>query len=187
VTLNTTFGKDYVSLQLLQVAKLIKLRDVLKTERAVFVTQNYGYDTHAAYASTYSNSLFGWVDAGLGSFVNEMKAQGIWDDVVVLTVSEFGRTLSANGAGTDHAWGGNHWVASGSLKGGQILGTYPDDLSDNGALNIGRGRILPSSSWEAVWNGVVTWFGVDSTHLDVVLPNAKNFPGGLFSESDLFN
>lgn len=184
VTLNTTFGTDYVSRQLMQVAKLIKLRSELKTERAVFVTQNYGYDTHNTFNMS---NLFGWIDTGMNSFVQEMKKQGIWDDIVVVTVSEFGRTLTPNNGGTDHAWAGNHFVAGGSVKGGRILGKYPDTLTDEGTFNIGRGRLLPSTSWEAIWNGVVQWFGVDGDHLPYVLPNAKNFPNGLFSVSDLFN
>jgi uncharacterized protein YceK len=35
---------------------------------------------------------------------------GIWDGVTVVTVSDFGRTLTSNGLGTDHAWGGNHFI-----------------------------------------------------------------------------
>jgi hypothetical protein len=53
--------------------------------------------------------------------------------------------------------------------------------------NLCRLKLLPSTSWEALWNGLVEWFGVDSSQLDYVLPNAKNFPGQLFKKSDLFN
>ena len=42
----------------------------------------------------------------LENFVTEMKAQGIWNDVVILTISDFGRKLVPNGRGCDHAWGG---------------------------------------------------------------------------------
>ena len=39
--------------------------------------------------------------------LKEMKAQSIWDDVVVVCISEFARTLMGNtGNGSDHAWGG---------------------------------------------------------------------------------
>ena len=37
------------------------------------------------------------VDAVLGAFEKEMKAQGLWDSVSVLTISDFGRTLTSNG------------------------------------------------------------------------------------------
>ena len=52
----------------------------------------------------------------------------MWDDTVVVVQSEFARTLTSNGAGTDHAWGGNTLVLGGSVKGGRILGSYPDRL-----------------------------------------------------------
>lgn len=49
-------------------------------------------------------------------FVAEMKAQNMWDSVTVLTASDFGRTLTNNGAGTDHAWAGHDFVLGGALK-----------------------------------------------------------------------
>jgi uncharacterized protein (DUF1501 family)/uncharacterized protein (DUF1800 family) len=184
-SLVTAFGTDSMSRQFEQVAKLIKIRDQLNTERAVFVTQRGGYDTHGTFDLS---KLFGDIDTGMSSFVEEMKAQGIWDDVVVMTVSEFGRTLTSNGGGTDHAWGGNYFVAGGKVKGGRVLGAYPDTLNSDGDLNIGRGRVLPTTSWEAVWKGVLQWFGVSDGKMSEVLPNAGNFPGGqLFSQGDMFN
>lgn len=67
------------------------------------------------------------------------------------------RTLTTNGQGTDHAWGGIHLVAGGKVRGGQILGKYPDSLLDSGSVALGRGRILPTTPWEAMWNGIVDW------------------------------
>ena len=67
-------------------------------------------------------------------------SQGIWEDVLVVSISDFGRTLSSNGAGTDHGWGGIHFLAGGSVRGGKIFGKYPETLEEDGELNIGRGR-----------------------------------------------
>jgi uncharacterized protein (DUF1501 family) len=83
----------------------------------------------------------------------------------------------------------------GHIKGGQILGEYPSDLTLAGPLVDGRGRIIPTTSWDAVWNGVLEWLGIsDQTDLDYCLPNAANtvnavegmgsFP--LFTRDDLF-
>ena len=73
------------------------------------------------------------------------------------------------------------------MKGGRILGEYPTDLSINSPLNIGRGRLIPTTPFEAVWNGVSEWLGVDTDKdLDKVLPNRKSFPGRLFDENDLY-
>ena len=68
-----------------------------------------------------------------------------------------------------------------------MLGTYPDDLTDDGEQNIGRGRLIPTTSWEAVWQGLAQWLGVDEAHMDTVLPNRANFDvSDLFTEDDLF-
>lgn len=186
-SVTTNFStQSSLSLQLLQVAKLIKSRDKLETERAVFFVQSGGYDTHATFDLS---PLFGSVDAALASFEKEMKLQGVWDSVAILSVSEFGRTLTPNGGGTDHAWSGHHFLAGGAVKGGQVLGQYPESLQLSNELNLGRGRFLPTNSWEAVWKGLIQWFGVtDAAALDAILPNLKNFPDSqVWSETDLFN
>jgi uncharacterized protein (DUF1501 family) len=73
VTLSTQFNEnEYFSRQMKEVAKLIKLRSELETERAVFVTQQYGFDTHASFDLP---SLLSPINRGLQSFVAEMKAQ----------------------------------------------------------------------------------------------------------------
>ena len=79
---------------------------------------------------------------------------GLWEQVVLLSASDFGRTLSSNGLGTDHGWGGNNFLIGGGLSGGKVLGSYPNatQLGKGGALNIGRGRVIPTTSWEAVWH-----------------------------------
>merc|ERR1711916_20193 len=106
-TLATSFGTDRVSSQLKQVSRLIKLRTQLETERDVFVINRGGYDTH----NTFDLSpMFQDTNAGITSFVAEMKAQGVWDNVVMMSVSDFGRTIASNGQGTDHAWSANHFV-----------------------------------------------------------------------------
>ena len=113
--------------------------------------------------------------------------------VAIATLSDFGRTLTSNGRGTDHAWGGNHVVMGGEVRGGQILGAYPSTLTESDAnpLNIGRGRLIPTTPWEAMWNGLGEWFGVSADEMDVVLPNKQRFnasnPHHLFSREQLFN
>lgn len=47
--------------------------------------------------------------------------------------------MSGNsGDGTDHGWGGINFMLGGSVKGGKILGSYPDDLTVNNELDIGK-------------------------------------------------
>ncbi len=184
--LSTNFTKSALDQQMIQVAKLIKaLPDATGVERAVFFTQTGGFDTH----NTFNLSpMLGTVDTALGNFADEMKAQGRWDDVVVITVSDFARTLTSNGQGTDHAWGGNHFVAGGSVKGGQILGTYPTTLTDDGDVILSRGRVIPTMPFEALWKGISEWFGVPDAEMDKVLPNIKNFPAEkIYGKAQMFN
>jgi len=86
-------------------------------------------------------------------------------------------------------------LTTGKVKGGRILGEYPSDLTEESSLNLGRGRIQPTTSWESLWNGIAIWFGItDEKDLDAVLPYRKYrtwymyLPGNekLYSDSDLF-
>jgi len=73
------------------------------------------------------------------------------------------------------------------VKGGRIIGKYPGDLTDSGPLNLGRGRVLPTTSYESVWNAIALWFGVKEDDLGEVLPNRQSFAGNLFSLEDIFH
>ena len=60
-------------------------------------------------------------------------------------------------------------------------------MTDSGTTNIGRGRVIPTLPWEAMWYGIVKWFGVQDGQLSTVLPNAGNFPASLlFDKDELF-
>ena len=69
------------------------------------------------------------------------------------------------------------------MQGGRILGTYPDRLGDDGEWNIGRGRVLPSTSWESMWRPVAQWMGVEDDRMATVLPNLANFPDAIDMET----
>ena len=129
------------------------------------------------------------LDTSLTHFVNEMKAQGYWNDVTLVLVSDFGRTLTANsGGGSDHGWGGNYFVLGGDVKGGQVLGKYPEDISTEGPYNIGRGRLMPTTAWESVWNSVAQWMGLEGeADLNYCMPNRLQTGAKLYTKSDVFN
>ena len=78
-------------------------------------------------------------------------------------------------------------MAGGSVKGGQILGQYPDFSTDNPAW-IDRGRFVPTTPWDAVWNGVANWLGIrDDASLEYAVPNRGTFREcELFYDSQLF-
>jgi len=178
------FGRDSLNRQFQQVAKLIKLRTELKHERAAFFTSIGGWDTHTSLTPPW-----GRVEDALSKLVTELKAQGVWNDVVILSVSDFGRTMTSNGQGTDHAWGGNHFVAGGSVRGRRFHGQYPDTLKPEGDMNLGgRGRLIPYLGWESLWAPIVEWMGVTPAQIDKVLPNLHYFTKAnrVIKRSDLF-
>jgi uncharacterized protein (DUF1501 family) len=75
----------------------------------------------------------------------------------------------------------------GGVKGKQIVGTYPDNLTDDGDLSLGRGRMIPTTSWEAVFSPLAEWAGVGDSDLDNVCPNRDSFPSSHFTPaSELF-
>mmetsp|Transcript_4289 Transcript_4289/g.9709 ORF Transcript_4289/g.9709 Transcript_4289/m.9709 type:complete len:891 (+) Transcript_4289:2-2674(+) len=103
-------------------------------------------------------------------------------------MSEFGRTITPNTSyGSDHAWGGNAFVFGGQVKGGQILGPYPKSFDNTDETNIGRGRLIPSISWESMWYGIANWYGISKfEEMNVVLPNNGNFGCQLFTDKDMY-
>merc|ERR1719203_1460610 len=189
VTLDTSFPTNtgFVS-SLAQVSKVIKARNEIGNDRQFFFINAGGWDTHSEQNDYFGNLMSG-LNNGISAFKNEMKAQGLWDSVTLVMASDFGRTLVANSNdGTDHAWGGNYFVLGGSMNGvgGKILGEYPDNLTDAGPLNIGRGRLIPTTSWDAIFNAVAQWAGVtEEADLAEVLPNRNKF-NGLFTRKQLF-
>jgi uncharacterized protein (DUF1501 family) len=94
-----------------------------------------GFDTHSRQQSTLDRLLLE-LNAAFSAFVSNMKARGIWDNLIVLVFSEFGRTNRENGSGgTDHGGANSIFLAGGPVSGGQVIGEIaPTDLSNNGWL-----------------------------------------------------
>jgi len=172
--------------QLREVAKLIKISKTEKfVERSGYVTQMGRFDTHND-AREIVNQNFNAINVGLKSFVNELKAQKVWDDVVVVAMSDFGRKLPPNGLGTDHAWGGNYFVLGGGIRGGHMLGEFPSRLHEE--HHVRGGRVIPTTPWEAVWHGVAQWLDVEDHLIPNVVPNEKRFdPKNIFTRWELFD
>lgn len=194
-TINTTFNTDSemgggkLARQLNQVAKLIKLDvNTLKTERATYLTSLNGWDGHGATHMATLETKFAQMNSAISDFVKEMKSQKLWENVVLVTSSDFGRTITPNSAGgTDHAWGNHHFVCGGSVQGGRVQGKYPDSLLEGSELDVGRGRIIPEFSWESMWHPVASWFGIDNEQMSYVLPNWKRFESKLIPQAQMFD
>ena len=133
-----------------QVARLIKARDVTEAEREVYVVSLGGFDTHTDENDDLS--ALHLVNDALESFVSELKTQGAWDKVTICEISDFGGHLRRTASGPI-AWGSINFVMGGAVAGGQILEQYPD-LAAGSPLDTGRGRLIPTLPWEAMWNGI---------------------------------
>jgi uncharacterized protein (DUF1501 family) len=100
---------------------------------------------------------------------------GLRDKVTTFTASDFGRAFASNGDGTDHGWGGHHFVMGGSqLRGREIVGRFPE-LGVDHADAVSNGALLPAISVDQIGATLGRWFGASETDLDQVFPNLGNF------------
>ena len=164
----TTLGND-----LKMVAKTIAGRGALGVTRQTFFVQIGGWDHHDEVLAN-QQTMLGYVSAGVGAFFNALTLLGVQNQVALFTASDFGRTLTSNGRGSDHAWGGNHFVVGGGLNGRRIFGQYPALYADN-PVDVGRGRLIPTTSADAYFAELALWLGVSKSNLPLVLPNIANF------------
>jgi len=184
-SLDTVFPEEIeICDQLETIAEMIKVKDIRGVDRDVFFASMFGWDHHASLLSN-SEFMFSQLDLCIETFWDEMTSQGVQNNVVLVVTSEFGRSITPNSSlGTDHGWGGNYWIMGGKVNGGKILGKYPQEFHD--ALDIGRGRMIPTTSWDSIWNGIAQWMGVEDELLDDVMPNRHHFSDELYAKDDLF-
>ena len=120
-----------------------------------------GFDNHANQLKDHPQLLRNIAEA-LGAFCKDLKAHGMFEEVVVLTVSEFGRRAKENGArGTDHGHGSMLFAMGGAVKGG-LYGRYPslepEDLVD--------GDLRQTVDFRSVYATVLDrWMGADADQL----------------------
>lgn len=170
----TVFEDDRVSRQMQSVAETIKIRQFLNVSRQMFYVSTGGYDTHSNQANTIGD-IHGQLAAAISSFRDAMVEIGEWNNVVVFTASDFGRTVIDNGNGTDHGWGGHHFVAGGDVQGKRLYGEVPFADVDSSSYTKSRGRLIPTTSVEQYAATMGSWFGLDNSELRSSLPNLNNF------------
>ena len=172
----TSFGADNLSAQLQIVARLIQARSNLAVKRQVFFVSLGGFDLHDNLIANHSG-LLQKVNDAMYSFYKATEQLGVAEKVTTFTASDFGRTLSSNGDGSDHGWGSHHMVMGGAVDGAKFWGTAPE-LALDGSDTVGQGRLLPSTSVDEFATVLARWMGVtDSSQLKSVLPNYDAFLG----------
>jgi uncharacterized protein (DUF1501 family) len=171
--LATVFPTTSIGRQLQMAARMIGIRNSLAVQRQVFFTNMGGYDTHDNQLTDHPLLLTALGQA-LAAFQSAMAELGVEADVTLFTLSEFGRTLSTNGRGTDHGWGGVQLVLGGGVHGQDIYGTMPNYTLE-GPDDSGSGRIIPTTSVDQFAATLASWFGVQSADLPTVFPRLSNF------------
>jgi uncharacterized protein (DUF1501 family) len=170
---NTVFPDTDLGNQLHTVARLVAVKDELQMERQIFLVEKGGFDTHDDQMQNQP-LLLGDVSDSIGAFYDALVEIGDADKVTAFTQSDFGRTLTSNGDGTDHAWGGIQLVVGDAVLGRELYGVYPD-LALGSDDNVGGGRFIPTTSADQYAATLARWFGVEQADLPLVAPNIGNF------------
>jgi uncharacterized protein (DUF1501 family) len=180
VTLATAFPSgNPLADQLKIVARLIGGRTTLGNKRQVFIVSLGGFDLHDNLVSTQP-VLARRVSEAMAAFYSATVELGVAAQVTTFTASDFGRTLTSNGDGTDHGWGGHHLVLGGAVRGRAFYGVPPPVSVGNTAApddqwHIGQGRLIPSTSVDQYAATLARWFGVADGELAGILPNLSHF------------
>ena len=170
--------------QLKAVAKIIEQRATLghSPGREVFFVSIGGFDTHTGQISGHNN-LFPQLSKAINAFYLATVNLGVANQVTTFTLSDFGRTMKANSAGTDHGWGGHHFIvggdgtASGSVVGNNLFGLYPNLLMGAAGTDDsgGQGRWIPTTAMDQFGATLAKWFGASPVDVAQVFPNIGNF------------
>jgi uncharacterized protein (DUF1501 family) len=180
--------------QLRVVADIIKARSAtpLSMSRQVFFVQLGGFDTHSGQqlGGSEHDRLMTQLNDALFYFDTQLGADRSL--VTTFTASEFGRKLHANGDGTDHGWGGHHFVMGGALMGkdsqnkdiwlrGGVYGNFPDLSTWNGNAYtdtqlLSDGTLVPKVSVDVFAKEMGQWLGIDWSTAENKLVAEQLFP-----------
>ena len=140
-----------------------------------------GFDTHDSQNQTHAD-LMARVAHALRYFDTTLGAIGARNNVTTFTASDFGRTFTSNGDGTDHGWGAHHFVMGGAVHGGDLYGTFPTLGAKNAGNNdfdqprsAGQRRAAAHDLGRPARRHAGRWFGLSDTQVLEIFPNLANF------------
>jgi uncharacterized protein (DUF1501 family) len=168
--------------QLQVVARLVDagMRGASGASRQVFFVSLGGFDTHD-FQNRNQAVLMAQLAQALRYFDTTLAGLGALSLVTTFTASDFGRTFTSNGDGTDHGWGSHHFVMGGAVKGGDLYGTFPAYGAADGVGGftspdqLTDGVLLPTTSVEQYAATLGRWFGLTDAELQQVLPNLAHW------------
>ncbi|MBJ7309294.1 DUF1501 domain-containing protein [Rugamonas sp. CCM 8940] len=165
-----------LAVQLQTVARIIGGRSALGARRQVFYVSLGGFDSHDNQLALQAD-LLGRLAHALAYFdttLATLQGADMRRQVTTFTASDFGRTFTSNGDGSDHGWGSHHFVVGGAVKGRQIYGAFPASGLKH-ELDIGSGALLPTISVDQYGATLAGWFGLSATQIADVFPHIGNF------------
>lgn len=175
-------ANNSLAVQLQTVARIVQGQTTLGAHRQVFFVNLGGFDTHDGQLTSQAN-LMARIAHAVSYFDGVLSTLSIGDmssKVTLFTASDFGRTFTSNGDGTDHGWGAHHFVIGGAVKGKEIYGDFPQTAvtgtSFDNPLDIGSGRMIPTISVDQYAGTLAKWFGLSPSEISSVFPNLANFP-----------
>ena len=168
------FPQNPLADSLQMVARMINVRQSLGLSRQVFFIGYGGWDTHGNQNSRHP-ALLRNLSESLAAFYRATNSLGLSDRVTTFTAGDFGRTLTSNGDGSDHGWGGHQLVVGGGVTGFQVVGELPEIRID-GPSDSGHGRIIPTLAVDQYCATLARWFGLQNSQIDDVFPNISQFP-----------
>jgi uncharacterized protein (DUF1501 family) len=174
-TLTTVFPNTSLGNQLKMVARLIAARDKLGLKKQCFFCSIGGFDTHGEDQLQRQTELLGTISAAVTAFYNATVELGVANSVTTFTASDFGRTFTSNGQGSDHGWGSHHLVVGGAVQGGRLYGSFPDQTLRGPDDSGSQGNWIPSTSTDSYAATLGKWFGADATVLGQVFPRLQYF------------
>ncbi|MEZ0385616.1 MAG: DUF1501 domain-containing protein [Verrucomicrobium sp.] len=175
-----TFPATYVGNRLKMVAKSIKGHTAMGATRQTYFIQWGGWDHHDSVLESQA-AMLPQVSAAIKAFYDALVTMGLQNQVTLFTASDFGRTLTSNSRGSDHAWGSNQLVVGGNVAGKKIYGQYPslavnpDVGAEVNPLDTGRGRFIPTTSCDSLFAELALWLEANKSDLPLILPNIGNF------------
>ena len=184
-----TGAKSFNSLaqQLQIVARMIDASSAggVQARRQVFFVSMGGFDTHDNQNRNHAD-LMAKLAHALRYFDTTLGAMGARNAVTTFTASDFGRTFTSNGDGTDHGWGAHHFVMGGAVRGGDLYGNFPvlgaknanNNNFDSSPNQLGNGALLPETSVDQLGATLGRWFGLSDGQLLDVFPNLANHSAG---------
>jgi uncharacterized protein (DUF1501 family) len=135
----------------------------------IFYVTTGGFDTHSTQNVNAANgayfSLMATLNDALLAFYTDLKNQGMLEETLLVSFSEFGRRISENGSqGTDHGAASVMLVAGGRVSGG-LYGTAPNLNLDpkNSTLENNAGDVHYETDFRAVYAQIIdNWLGASS-------------------------